>query len=89
MQKRLENIFSWVFNKRMKKLYYIDYPQEHVEGQAHTYRCLYCKIITTKINGSLQGHLPNCDYRLKLEREGYETGDCADSTSYATADDFD
>ena len=73
----------------MKKLFYIDYPQEHVEGQAHTYRCLHCKIITTKINGSLQGHLPTCDYRQRLEREGYEAVNCADSTSYASADDFD
>jgi hypothetical protein len=78
-----------VFNERMKKLYYIDYPQEHVEGQAHTYRCIYCKIVTTKINGTLQGHLPTCEYRLKLEREGYEKNSTSTSPSYSTADDFD
>ena len=56
----------------MKKAYYIDYPQEHVEGQAHTYRCVYCKVVTTKINGSLEGHLPSCEYRIKLEQAGSE-----------------
>jgi len=56
----------------MKKNYYIDYPQEHVEGQAHTYRCIYCKVVTTKINGRLEGHLPSCEYRIKLEQGGYE-----------------
>lgn len=73
----------------MKKPYYIDFPQEHVEGQAHTYRCIYCKIVTTKINGTLQGHLPTCEYRLKLEREGFEKSANSTSPSYSTADDFD
>ncbi len=73
----------------MKKPYYIDYPQEHVEGQTHTYRCMYCKEVTTKINGSLQGHLPTCDYRLKLERDGYEKNAGANAAIYTVADDFD
>ena len=73
----------------MKKPYYIDYPQEHLEGQAHTYRCVYCKVVTTKINGRLQGHLPTCDYRLKLERDGFENNDDSSSGGYSTADDFD
>ena len=41
----------------MKKLFYIDYPQEHFEDQLHRYRCAYCKIETTVINGRLEGHL--------------------------------
>jgi hypothetical protein len=73
----------------MKKSYYIDYPQEHVEGQANTYRCAYCKVVTTKINGSLQGHLPTCEYRLKLERDGFEKNEDSNSPGYSTADDFD
>ncbi len=56
----------------MKKLFYIDYPQEHVEGQMHTYRCAFCKVITTTINGNLDGHLSDCEYRIKLERAGFE-----------------
>jgi DNA-directed RNA polymerase subunit RPC12/RpoP len=51
----------------MKKLYYIDFPQEHLEGQMHRYRCVYCKVETTTINGSLEGHLPSCEYRIKLK----------------------
>ncbi|MCX7189726.1 MAG: hypothetical protein NTU92_05090 [Methylotenera sp.] len=56
----------------MKKLYYIDYPQEHLENQMHRYQCVYCKVETTVINGKLEGHLPSCQYRIKLETAGYE-----------------
>jgi hypothetical protein len=56
----------------MKKLFYIDYPQEHVEGKDHTYRCAYCKVITTTINGRLEGHLPTCTYRIQQETKGFE-----------------
>jgi hypothetical protein len=52
----------------MKKRYYIDYPQEHVEGALHRYRCSLCKVETTKINGMLEGHLPSCEYRQAEER---------------------
>ncbi|HQN65651.1 MAG TPA: hypothetical protein PLR90_05145 [Methylophilus sp.] len=72
----------------MKKLFYIDYPQEHVEGQAHTYRCAYCKVITTTINGKLEGHLPTCEYRIKMQQAGYEaTGKVQPGAT--VADDFD
>jgi hypothetical protein len=73
----------------MKKLFYIDYPQEHLEGQAHTYRCAYCKVITTTINGLLEGHLPSCDYRIKLEKAGYETGECAENKATTVTDEDD
>jgi DNA-directed RNA polymerase subunit RPC12/RpoP len=56
----------------MNRLFYIDYPQEHYEGQMHRYRCAFCKQETTKINGRLEGHLPNCDYRVALEKAGFE-----------------
>ncbi|MGZ8270397.1 MAG: hypothetical protein ACXW1T_04385 [Methylophilus sp.] len=73
----------------MKKLFYIDYPQEHVEGQAHTYRCAFCKVLTTTINGNLEGHLTACDYRIQLEKVGFETG-CASKQAMSTsADDYD
>ena len=51
----------------MKKPYYIDYPQEHVEGAQFRYRCAFCKVETTQINGKLEGHLPGCEYRLAQE----------------------
>jgi hypothetical protein len=73
----------------MKKLFYIDYPQEHVEGQAHTYRCAFCKVITTTINGSLEGHLASCEYRKNLERAGYEKNMLVGSTTTATSDEVD
>lgn len=57
----------------MLKLFYIDYPQEAFEGQAHRYRCAFCKEETTEINGRLDGHLPSCEYRVTLEK--YETVD--------------
>ncbi len=56
----------------MRRLFYIDYPQEHYEGQAHRYRCAFCKEETTKINGRLEGHLPSCSYRMALEKAGFE-----------------
>jgi hypothetical protein len=56
----------------MKRVFYIDYPQEHYEGQAHRYRCAYCKLETTKINGRLDGHLATCEYRVALEKAGFE-----------------
>jgi hypothetical protein len=73
----------------MKKLFYIDYPQEHVEGQMHTYRCAFCKVITTKINGNLDGHLPTCEYRIKLERAGFENIEHADKPASQTTDETD
>jgi len=73
----------------MKKPYYIDYPQEHVEGQAHTYRCLYCKVLTTKVNGSIEGHLPSCEYRLKLERQGFEKNEGSNSLTQSASDEVD
>ncbi len=73
----------------MKKPYYIDYPQEHVEGQAYTYRCAFCKLLTTKINGNLDGHLPSCDYRLNLERAGFENNPHANSRELSSTDSVD
>jgi len=53
----------------MQKLFYIDYPQENFEGQKTRYRCKFCQVETTEINGRLEGHLPTCEYRLKLESQ--------------------
>jgi hypothetical protein len=75
----------------MKKLYYIDYPQEHLENQMHRYRCVYCKVETTIINGLLEGHLPSCEYRINLEGTGHEAA-ATESTENPVshdADDFD
>lgn len=73
----------------MKKSFYIDYPQEHFEGQAHRYRCLLCKQETTKINGHLEGHLPTCSYRIALEKAGFECEDSQPIPHLETTDEED
>jgi hypothetical protein len=75
----------------MKKLYYIDYPQEHLDGQLHRYQCVYCKVETTIINGRLEGHQASCQYRVKLEGAGYETTKINSTENLVShdADDFD
>ncbi len=48
----------------------IGYPQENLEGEMYKYRCKHCKIITTDINGILENHAPDCEYRLQQTRSG-------------------
>lgn len=73
----------------MKKLFYIDYPQEHIEGNAHSYRCAFCKVVTTTVNGRLEGHLPSCEYRLENERAGFECEATSKNTAVAVCDEVD
>lgn len=73
----------------MKKPYYIDFPQEHMENQMHRYRCVYCQEETTTINGKLEGHLPSCKYRVKLEKAGYESVGSSVKPASSDSDDFD
>lgn len=73
----------------MKKLFYIDYPQEHFEGHAHRYRCAFCKQETTKINGRLEGHLPECEYRILLEKAGFECSTSKFRSNLDTTDEED
>lgn len=73
----------------MKKSYYIDYPQEHIEGQAHRYRCVFCKQETTAINGHLEGHAATCTYRMQMEKAGFECLDSNAPTPMTEADDYD
>ena len=53
----------------MKKLFYIDYPQEKKDPKANIYRCSLCKEDALKINGLLENHKLNCKYRLEQERQ--------------------
>jgi DNA-directed RNA polymerase subunit RPC12/RpoP len=73
----------------MKRIFYIDYPQEHFEGQAHRYRCAFCKQETTKINGDLEGHLPSCEYRVALEKAGFECSSATVRPNLDTTDEVD
>ena len=52
-----------------KEAFDIDYPQENLEGEMYKYRCKSCKIITTDINGRLENHSPDCDYRKQRNRD--------------------
>jgi hypothetical protein len=73
----------------MKKLYYIDYPQENFNGQMHRYQCAYCQVETTIINGELAGHLPTCAYRIQYEKAGYDVAGASTNTALKDADDYD
>lgn len=73
----------------MKRPFYIDYPQEHFEGQAHRYRCALCKVETTKINGHLEGHKPDCMYRQAMVHAGFEMEDGVGATFLNTSDEED
>jgi DNA-directed RNA polymerase subunit RPC12/RpoP len=41
----------------------IGYPQENLEGEMYKYRCRSCKKLTTEINGRLENHGDDCEYR--------------------------
>ena len=73
----------------MKKPYYIDFPQEHVEAHMHKYRCAFCKLETTAINGTLEGHLATCEYRIEQEAKGYEVLENSNTTINYGSDEVD
>ncbi|MDC0422729.1 hypothetical protein OAL85_00415 [Methylophilaceae bacterium] len=52
----------------MKKNFYIDYPQEKKDPAVNNYRCKFCKEESLKINGLLEKHKVNCDYRIEQEK---------------------
>jgi hypothetical protein len=47
----------------------IGYPQENLEGEMYKYRCRFCKTLTTDINGRLENHSDDCQYRLQRMQE--------------------
>jgi DNA-directed RNA polymerase subunit RPC12/RpoP len=53
-----------------KDAFDISYPQENVEGQMYVYRCKSCKKLTTEINGLVENHAPDCEYRLSRTSRG-------------------
>ena len=48
--------------------YYSDYPTEPMGGGNPYYCCVYCKVTDPQINGRIEGHNKNCEYRLEKER---------------------
>lgn len=47
----------------------IGYPQENVEGEMHKYRCRSCKKLTTEINGRLENHGDDCEYKRERMKQ--------------------
>jgi len=45
----------------------IEYPQENLEGEMYKYRCRSCKRLTTDINGRVENHAEDCEYRRMRE----------------------
>lgn len=53
----------------MSDVYYHDYENEPIGGGNPYWRCVHCKRSDPEINGRLEGHDPDCEYRLKKEAE--------------------
>jgi hypothetical protein len=51
----------------MEDRFYIDYPQERIEGGSNVYRCSICKESSLSINGLLENHTLDCSYRIDKE----------------------
>ena len=47
--------------------YYSDYPKERIGGGNPYYRCSFCGVSDPQINGRLEGHHTDCEYRIKKE----------------------
>lgn len=57
----------------MGDTFFNDYDNEPIGGDNPYYRCVHCKLSDPYINGRLDGHAPDCEYRLKKEEElGYK-----------------
>lgn len=57
--------------------YYCDYPTEPMGGTNPYYRCVFCKKTDPQINGTLENHAEDCEYRIKKQNdiacEGFKT----------------
>jgi hypothetical protein len=53
----------------MKEVYYSDYQSEPIGEDNPYYCCSYCKRSDPEINGILEKHSKNCEYRINKERE--------------------
>jgi len=52
----------------MDSKFYIDYPQEKIEGGGNIYRCSICNEKALTINGLLDNHKASCSYRIDKEK---------------------
>lgn len=52
---------------------WIDYPQEEDLGKNFKYHCKFCGVSTLIINGYLENHAIDCEYRIsKVEDKTFE-----------------
>ena len=51
MSKTTQNAETYYNSSPYRDAFDIEYPQENLEGEMYKYRCKFCKIITTDING--------------------------------------
>jgi hypothetical protein len=49
--------------------YYSDYPSKPIGGGNPYYACSHCGRSDPEINGRLEGHEPNCAYRIAKQAE--------------------
>jgi len=58
-----------------KEAFDIEFPNEPLPGEMYKYRCLYCKLLTTEINGLLENHKDGCEYKaMKMKQRAEATG---------------
>ena len=57
-----------------KEAFDIDFPNEPLPGEMYKYRCLYCKVLTTDINGLLENHKDGCEYKALSMQQRAEAG---------------
>ena len=70
MQKDLPNAGTYYASEPYHAAFDIGYPQENLEGEMYKYRCKFCKKLTTDINGRVENHASDCEYRLQRARNG-------------------
>ena len=51
----------------LPSIYDCHYPTEPIGGGNPYYRCVFCKKTDPQINGVLENHAKNCDYRIQKE----------------------
>lgn len=47
--------------------YHSDYPSDAIGGGNPYYCCAHCKRSDPEINGRIEGHIKDCDYRIRME----------------------
>jgi len=57
-----------------KEAFDIEFPNEPLPGKMYEYRCLHCKLLTTTINGLLENHRDDCEYKVMKMKQRAASG---------------